>query len=121
MDPTELGKLALQLGALAALYLKMQQMMRHAAGKGESREITNNPLHVQKQSRPATLEDVKRLEKRVDNLDGDISRMKTDSLQAREKIHDELTEIRDRMDDKLGDLSDELREIGRAVGRLEGS
>lgn len=120
MDPLEAGKLIILLGGIAGLYLKLNQAVRTMSGKGDAREITNNPLHVQKQSRPATLEDVKRLEGRVVRLEDDVHSMKDASVKAREKIHDELTEIRDRMDDKLGDLSDELREIGRAVGRLEG-
>jgi hypothetical protein len=121
MDPLETGKLLIMLAGIAGLYLKLNQAVRTMNGKGEAREISNNPLHVQKQSRPATLEDVKRLEARVVRLEDDVHGMKTDSAKAREKIHDELTEIRDRMDDKFTGLGDDLREIGRAVGRLEGS
>lgn len=121
MDPLEAGKLILLLGGIAGVYLKLNQAVRTMNGKGEGREITNNPLHVQKQSRPATLEDVKRLEARVARVEDDVQGMKADSLKAREKIHEEMTDFRDRMDDKLTDLSDDLREIGRAVGRLEGS
>lgn len=120
MDLLETGKIIVLLGGLAAIYYNINKAVRMMAGKGEGREITNNPLHVQKQSRPATLEDVIRLEKRVVRLEDDVHGMKSDSVKAREKIHEELTEIRDRIDDKFTDMSDELREIGRAVGRLEG-
>ncbi len=121
IDPMEAGKLIVMLGGIAAVYLRVNKAMREMVGKGEGREITNNPLHIQKTSRPATLEDVKRLEARVVRLEDDVHGMKADSIKAREKIHDELTDIRDRLDDKFTDLGDELREIGRAVGRLEGS
>lgn len=120
IDPMESGKLIVLLGGIAAVYLRINKAMREMVGKGEGREITNNPLHVQKQSRPATLEDVKRIERRVDHLEGEMKEMMHDEERWREKMRDDMTDLRIHLDDKMTDISSELREIGRAVGRLEG-
>ena len=121
MDPVEIGKLIVPLAALAGIYLKLQSAVRQMAGKGEGREITNNPLHVQELSRPATIHDVERVERRVALMEMDMKEMKRATDQFRERLRSDITEMRDRMDDKLITVSEELREIGRAVGRLEGS
>ena len=126
MDTLEVGKLIVLLGGMAGIYLKLQQAMRAMAGKGEGREITNNPLKIQEEPRHATHADLARVEKRMNHLERDIHEMKQDSLKAREKIHDEITDLRDRMDDKLETQSEiardqaaTLRAIERSLGRLE--
>lgn len=121
MDPLETGKLLITIAGLAGLYLKLNQAVRAMAGKGEPREISNDPLNVQETPRPATLDDVKRVERRVDRIEGEIRDSKKESQAWREKLSDDLTDLRDRLDDKTGVIHEELREISRAVGRLEGS
>lgn len=121
MDPLETGKLLILLAGLAGIYLKMHQAMRTLTGRGEAREISNDPLKVQETVRPATIHDVERVEKRVSQIERDLGDQKEAATAAREKINEQLTDMRDRMDDKLGIINDELRSIGRAVGRLEGS
>lgn len=121
MDPLETGKALLMLAGIAGLYLKIHQAMRTMSGKGEAREISNDPLRVQETVRPATLDDVRRVERRVDRIETEIKDSKKDAQAWREKINDQLTEMRDRHDDRLTEIKDELRDITRAVGRLEGS
>lgn len=121
MDPLEVGKLLILLAGMAGVYLKINQAVRSMTGKGDAREISNDPLKVQETVRPATIDDVKRVERRVTKIENEMSEHKKDSANAREKIHDELSEIRDRMDDKFSLVNDKLGEIGRALGRLEGS
>lgn len=121
MDPLEIGKLLLLLAGLAGVYVKINQAMRAMAGKGDAREISNDPLKVQETARPATIHDVERVERRVTKVEQDLTDQKAAAQKAREKIHDDLSEMRDRIDDKFGTLSEDIREITRAVGRLEGS
>lgn len=121
MDPLQLGTLLLLLFGLAGGYLKINQAMRAMVGKGDAREISNDPLKVQETARPATIHDVDRVERRVTKIERDLIDHKNDAQKAREKIHDDLSEMRDRIDDKMDTISDDIREITRAVGRLEGS
>lgn len=121
MDPLETGKLIILLGGIAGLYLKMNSAVRAMTGRGESREITNTPLHVQEQSRPATLEDLGHLEDRVDKLEREVMENQETTHRSQEKILDEVAELRDRVDDRYDLVADKLSEIQRAVGRLEGS
>jgi Tfp pilus assembly protein PilN len=126
MDPLETGKLLILLAGLAGLYLKLHQALRAISGKGESREISNNPLKVQEEARAATVHDLQRMEKRISHIENEMRGMKQDSLKAREKIHDEISDLRDRIDDKLEaqadiirDQANTLRAIERSLGRLE--
>lgn len=121
MDPLETGKLIIMLAGLAGLYLKLNQAMRAMSGKGDAREISNDPLKVQETVRPATIHDVERVEKRVTKLEREVIEHKTETARYREKLSENITELRDRMDDRFITVSDDLKEIGRAVGRLEGS
>lgn len=120
MDPVEIGKLIVPLAALAGIYLKLQSAVRQMAGKGEGREITNNPLHVQELARPATIHDVERVEKRVYFIERDIKEMKRDTDDFREKLRGDITGMRDDISDKVQTQNEALRELTRAVGRLEG-
>jgi hypothetical protein len=119
-DPLEIGKLLILLTALAGIYMKIQVAMRQMAGKGEAREIVNDPLRVQESSRPATLHDVERVESRVGVIEREMKDIRKDADQWRERTNDSLIDLRDRFDDQLTGIKSELREIGRAVGRLEG-
>lgn len=121
MDPLQVGTLILLLFGLAGGYLKINQAMRALVGKGESREISNDPLKVQETARPATIHDIQAVERRVTKIEKDLATQKEDAQRAREKINEQLTDMRDRLDDKFSSLSDDVREITRAVGRLEGS
>ena len=121
MDAVEIGKLIVPLAALAGIYLKLQSAMRQMAGRGEGREITNLPLHVQETSRPATMADVEMVARRVTKLEQQLVVNANLSATSHEKLLAKLDDIRDRMDDKLCSVTDRLQEIGRAVGRLEGS
>lgn len=120
MDPLETGKLLIMLAGIAGLYLKLNQAVRSMSGKGDAREISNDPLKVQETARPATIHDVERVERRVVKLEDDFKDHKTSSDRYREKLSQTITEKFDRMDDKVSTVNEELREIGRAVGRLEG-
>jgi hypothetical protein len=120
MDPVEIGKLLVPLAALAGIYMKLQSAMRQMAGKGDGREITNNPLIVQGSARPATMDDVDLLARRVTKLEEQII---ANARHAEDSSHETLKtiyDLRDRIDDKLGTVAEKLQEIGRAVGRLEG-
>lgn len=121
MDPLETGKLLIMLAGLAGLYLKLNQAMRSMAGKGDAREISNDPLKVQETVRPATLDDVKRVERRVDRIEAEIKDARRNDDQWREKIRDDMTDLRDHLDDKISLANEKLSEIGRSLGRLEGS
>ena len=61
------------------------------------------------------------MEVRLSNLehrfDKHISEVKTTT----DALREDITKLSDRMDDKFAIVSDTLREISRAVGRLEGS
>ena len=119
MDPLQIGELLIPLAGLAGLYLKINQAVRTMSGKGEAREISNNPLHVQEAPRPATVLDFQRLERRMDKLEKDVKANQIETGQFRDKIHDEIAELRDRMDDKLTTHGETLRSIERSLGRLE--
>lgn len=116
----EIGTLLLQLGAVAALYAKVQSAVRQMAGKGEQREITNDPLRTQDSPALATLRDVERVEFRVVRLERELKDIGKENDVFREKMHDELREVRDRMGDQFQLLGETLRTIERSVGRLEG-
>jgi len=121
MDPLETGKALLMLGGLAGVYLKLHQAQRAMMGKGDAREISNNPLHVQETSRPATIDDVKAVDQRVSKLERKIEAHMKESAEQREGVRDSIEDLRDRMDDKFSGITEELRELSRSVGRLEGS
>jgi DNA integrity scanning protein DisA with diadenylate cyclase activity len=121
MDPIETGKALVMLAGLAGLYLKVNQAVRAMAGKGEAREISNNPLNVQETSRPATIDDVNRVDQRVSKLERRIERHMQESTDQREDVRESITDLRDRMDDKFSLVTEDIKEISRAIGRLEGS
>lgn len=109
------------LAGLAGLYLKMNQAMRQMAGRGDAREISNNPLIVQESARAATIDDVVRVDVRVTKLEKRMDSHMKEAAETREGMREHLDEMRDRMDDKFQTVTEELRELSRAVGRLEGS
>jgi hypothetical protein len=125
MDPLELGKFILMLAGLAGLYLKMNQAMRQLAGKGEAREIVNDPLHVKEAPEFVTRRECGVMHHGFDTrlthleirFDKHISEVKTTT----DALREDITDLRDRIDDKFQTVSDDLREISRSVGRLEGS
>ncbi len=123
MDPStiETGQLIAELGIAAGIYLKIRSAVREMAGKGETREITNNPLNVQAASRPATMEDVAAVAERVTRVERQLVETAKHSQDASHENGEKIDDLRDRMDDKLTSLTDDIREITRAVGRLEGS
>lgn len=121
MDPLELGKLLILLAGLAGLYLKLNQGMRQLAGKGEAREITNNPLHTQSVSRPATMEDLNVVALRVLHLERRFESHMAEMQSTTEGIEQKVSDLRDRLDDKLTSMDETLREMSRSLGRLEGS
>lgn len=108
------------LAALAGIYLKLASAMRQMAGKGDAREITNNPLNTQNISRSATMEDVEAVARRVTKLEEQIVCNARTAEDASHQLLQNIGELRDRIDDKLTTVSDRLSEITRAVGRLEG-
>ena len=120
-DPLSIGTLILGLAGLAAIYSKINSAIRQMAGKGEGREITNNPLNTLNHSRPATMEDVKIIADRVAKLEKNQSINATAFQAATHENSTKIDDLRDRIDDKLENLTDKLGEISRAVGRLEGS
>ena len=121
MDPLEAGKFILMLGGMAGLYLKINQAARAAAGKGEAREITNNPLNTQNVPRVATMDDINHVSLRIMTLErrfeSHMSEMQTTTV----GISEDVSDLRDRMDDKLQSMDETLREMSRSLGRLEGS
>lgn len=125
-DPLEIGKFIILLGALAGIYLKIQASLRQMAGKGEMREISPNPLPVTHAARQATMDDILHLERRLVSLENRFdSHMTTNAAQI-ERVRDDITELRDRVDDKmdanaelLHGYAETLRQIERAIGRLE--
>lgn len=119
-DPLEIGKLVVLLGGLAGIHLKLQSALRGLAGKGEAREITNNPLNTQAVSRAATMEDVEAVARRVTRLEEQIIVNARTAEDSSHHLLQNISELRDRIDDKLTTVSDRLSEITRAVGRLEG-
>ena len=121
MDPLELGKILVPLAALAGIYLKLQTALRQMAGKGESREITNNPLNVLSQSRPATMEDINHVALRVLTLERRFESHMSEMQTTTAAIEESVSDLRDRIDDKLGEMDSTLREMSRSLGRLEGS
>lgn len=120
-DPIEIGKLVVLLGGLAGIYLKLQSAMRQMVGKGEGREITNNPLNVQAMSRPATMEDINHVALRVLTLERRFESHMSEMQTTTAAIEDSVSDLRDRLDDKLGEMDATLREMSRSLGRLEGS
>jgi alpha/beta superfamily hydrolase len=121
MDPLETGKFIATLAALAGFYFKINSSLRTMAGKGDAREITNNPLNTQSISRPATMEDVQAVARRVTKLEEQIVVNARNAENANHEMLGRLDELRDRLDDKLTTVAERLHEISRAVGRLEGS
>jgi hypothetical protein len=120
MDPYEVGKFLLILGGIAGLYLKMQSAVRAMAGKGEQREITNNPLNTTHQPRTATMDDVNHVAHRVTLLERRIEDHMKETTLACHDNGEKVDDLRDRMDDKFDKVTDVLGELTRAVGRLEG-
>ncbi len=120
MDPYEIGKLSILLGGMAGLYLKMQSAVRSMVGKGEAREITNNPLNTTHQPRTATMDDVNHVAHRVTLLERRIEDHMKETALACHDNGEKVDDLRDRMDDKFQKVTDTLQEITRAVGRLEG-
>ena len=120
-DPVEIGKLLILLAALAGIYVKLQSAIRQAAGKGDAREITNNPLNVLAHSRPATMEDINHVALRVLTLERRFESHMSEMQTTTAAIEDSVTDLRDRLDDKLGAMDSTLREMSRSLGRLEGS
>jgi hypothetical protein len=125
MDPLELGKLLILLAGLAGLYLKLNQALRQMVGKGEGREITNNPLNVREAPEFVTRREcgVMHLgfENRLTHLELRFDRHISDVKETTDALREDITDLRDRMDDKFATVSEDLKEISRAVGRLEGS
>lgn len=121
MDPLEAGKFILMAGGMAGLYLKIHQAARAAAGKGDAREITNNPLNTQNVPRVATMEDVHVVDHRVTRLESRLDAHISESRKSAGELQEAIQDLRDRVDDKLTSVNEELREITRSVGRLEGS
>ena len=121
MDPLEAGKFILMLGGMAGLYLKINQAARAAAGKGEAREITNNPLNTQNVPRVATMDDVNHVARRLTGLEMRIDAHISESRATTHDLQTSVTDLRDRMDDKLATMDETLREMSRSLGRLEGS
>lgn len=119
-SPVEIGQTLLTLGAASALYFKIQSAVRQMAGKGDAREITNNPLITQDSPRPATLEDVQREAHRITALERRLDAHISESRAANHDLQDSMTKLRDKIDVCMRDMNDELRELIRAVGRLEG-
>ncbi|MEO5915575.1 MAG: hypothetical protein ABIS50_15180 [Luteolibacter sp.] len=119
MDYLETGKFLAQLAAVAACYLKIQSSIRAMAGKGEQREITNNPLNTQAVSRPATMDDLGQVSARVTNLENRIEHNQGSAEKWRESLSEDITDLRDRMDDKFEVVTDTLQQLNRSVGRLE--
>jgi hypothetical protein len=125
MDPLETGKLLILLAGMAGVYLKIHQAMRTMAGKGEGREITNDPLNVREAPEYVSRRECGMLHHGLENrlthlelrFDRHISEVKTTT----DALREDITGLSDRMDDKFATVSDTLREISRAVGRLEGS
>jgi hypothetical protein len=120
-NPFEVGQLLITLGALGGIYLKMQGALRAMVGKGEGREITNDPLRTQDTPAPATLRDIERIEARLSRLEDDMGTQQQGSAHWREKLSDELTDLREKVTDTALDQSERLAAIERSLGRLEGA
>jgi hypothetical protein len=125
MDPLEIGKFILMLGALAGIYLKINQAVRSATGKGEPREIANDPLNVREapefMSRRECAIHHHSFDARLTNLENRFDRHITDIKTTTDGLREDITDLRDRVDDQFATVNDSLREITRAVGRLEGA
>ena len=125
MDPLELGKFILMLGGMAGIYLKINQAVRSATGKGEPREIANNPLNVREAPEFMTRRECSihhiNFENRLTSLEHRFNNHLAEIKTTTDDLKTDVQELRDRMDDKFETVSDSLREITRAVGRLEGS
>lgn len=121
MDYAEATKILVPIAVCAGMYLKIQQAVRTMAGKGEPREISNDPLKVQEQDCPATIGDVKQVEKRVVRLEAEFKDHKTHSDEFRERMHGDFIDLKDRMSDQMLEQSSFLRAIERSIGRLEGN
>ena len=125
MDPLETGKLILMLGGMAGIYLKVNQAVRSATGKGEPREILNDPLHVREVPEFMTRRECSihhhNFEARLPNLEHRFHTHRTHTKTTTADTQTKMPEPRDRMDDRFITVNDSLRDITRAVGRLEGS
>ena len=127
MDPTalEIGKLILTLAAVATAYAKIQSSIRGMAGKGEIREITNDPLHIQSRSRLATMEDVESVDKEVRSLekrfDRHLDKLEANQAEITASLSDLKNSLHDEMRDHQDRISDRLSVIDRSIGRLEGN
>lgn len=125
MDPLEAGKLLILLGGLAGIYLKMGQAMRTMAGKGEAREITNDPLNVREVPEYMSRREggilLHALEMRLTHLEARFDKHIGEVQKTTDALRHDIESLRDRLDDKLSTMSEDIREISRAIGRLEGS
>lgn len=125
MDPLELGKLILMLGGMAGLYLKINQAARAAAGKGEPRELTNDPLNVREAPEYMTRRECSihhiNFENRLSSLEHRFNNHLSEIRQTTDDLKSDVADLRDRMDDKLSTMDETLREMSRSLGRLEGS
>lgn len=125
MDHLETGKLLIMLAGLAGVYLKINQAMRAMTGKGEPREISNNPLKVQEVPEYMSRREggilLHALELRLTHLEARFDKHIGEVHRTTEELRDDIESLRDRIDDKLGTMADDIREISRAIGRLEGS
>ena len=125
MDPVEIGKLIVPLAALAGFYLKIQSSIRSMAGKGDMREITNNPLNVREAPEFMTRRECSihhvAFEHRLSSLEHRFDKHIQEAKATTDAIRDDLSDIRTALGDRMGHIDDSLREITRSVGRLEGS
>lgn len=125
MDPLELGKLILLLGGMAGLYLKINQAVRSATGKGEPREIANNPLNVREAPEFITRRECAlhhhNFENRLTSLEHRFNNHLSEIRETTDGLKSDVADLRDRMDDKLSTMDETLREMSRSLGRLEGS
>lgn len=120
----EIGKFLLTLAALATAYAKIQSSIRSMNGKGEMREITNNPLNTQKVSRTATMEDVENVTKQVKTLerrfDKHLDGIETNQIEIEHKVDGLKDSMNDRFDDFRDRIDDKMEVLNRSIGRLEG-
>ena len=125
MDPLEIGKFILMLGGMAGIYLKINQAVRSATGKGEPREIANNPLNVREAPEFMTRRECSihhiNFENRLTSLEHRFNNHLAEIKHTTDDLKSDVEELRDRMDDRMGRIDESLREITRAIGRLEGS
>lgn len=123
INPLDLGQLLILLGAAAAIYLKLRSALREMAGKGEAREIANDPLNVREAPEFVTRRECgilhHSLELRMTNLETRFERHSTDVKDTTDKLREDVADLSDRISDRFLNQAETLRAIERAVGRLE--